>query len=57
MLRHLAGVHSRGLREVARLIKEKPMTDDNLPQVGGGGFEDLKKVNDYDAEYWSARDL
>jgi len=33
------------------------MTDENLPQVGGGGFEDLKKVNDYDAEYWSARDL
>ena len=33
------------------------MTDANLPQVGGGGFEGLKKVNDYDAEYWSARDL
>ena len=32
------------------------MIDDNLPQVGGGGFEGLKKVNDYDAEYWSARD-
>ncbi|MGO8688157.1 MAG: DNA damage-inducible protein D [Thermoguttaceae bacterium] len=33
------------------------MADENLPQVGGGGFEDLKKVNDYNAEYWSARDL
>ena len=33
------------------------MTEGNLPQVGGGGFEGLKKVNDYDAEYWSARDL
>ena len=33
------------------------MADENLPQVGGGGFEGLKKVNDYDAEYWSARDL
>ena len=33
------------------------MTDENLPQVGGGGFEGLKKVNDYNAEYWSARDL
>ncbi|MGO8750024.1 MAG: BRO family protein [Thermoguttaceae bacterium] len=33
------------------------MTDQNLPQVGGGGFENLKKVNDYGAEYWSARDL
>ena len=59
MLRHVAGVHSRGLREVAGLImtKEEKMTDEKLPQVGGGGFEDLKKVNDYDAEYWSARDL
>ena len=33
------------------------MTNENLPQVGGGGFEDLKKVNEYDAEYWSARDV
>ncbi len=33
------------------------MTDEHLPQVGGGGFEGLKKVNDFDAEYWSARDL
>jgi hypothetical protein len=33
------------------------MTDQNLPQVGSGGFENLKKVNDYGAEYWSARDL
>jgi DNA-damage-inducible protein D len=33
------------------------MTDENPPQVGGSGFEGLKKVNDYGAEYWSARDL
>ena len=33
------------------------MVDDNLPQVGGIGFEGLKKTNDYGAEYWSARDL
>jgi DNA-damage-inducible protein D len=33
------------------------MTDENLPQVGGAGFEDLKKSNDYGAEYWSARDI
>ncbi|MGA2032606.1 MAG: DNA damage-inducible protein D [Thermoguttaceae bacterium] len=33
------------------------MTDENLPKVAGGGFEGLKKVNDYGAEYWSARDL
>lgn len=33
------------------------MPEENLPQVGGGGFEDLKKTNDYGAEYWSARDL
>ena len=26
------------------------MTDEDLSQVGGGGFEGLKKVNDYDAE-------
>ena len=32
------------------------MTDENVPQVGGG-FEGLKKVNDYGAEYWSAREL
>jgi len=33
------------------------MTEDNLPQAGGPGFEDLKKTNDYGAEYWSAREL
>ncbi len=33
------------------------MAEENLPQVGGIGFEDLKKANDYGAEYWSARDL
>ena len=29
----------------------------NLPQVGGTNFENLKQVNQHDAEYWSARDL
>jgi len=33
------------------------MPDEKLPQVGSGGFEGLKKVNDYGAEYWCARDL
>lgn len=33
------------------------MTGEALPQVGGGGFESLKKANDYNAEYWSARDI
>ena len=39
------------------LGKEETMTDKDLPQVGGSRFETLKKVNDYNAEYWSARDL
>jgi DNA-damage-inducible protein D len=30
---------------------------ENLPQAGGTRFEDLKQVNQHDAEYWSARDL
>lgn len=33
------------------------MTDENIPQGGGGSFESLKKFNDYGREYWSARDL
>ena len=33
------------------MTEEEKMTDENLPQVGGGGFEGLKKVNDYGAEY------
>jgi DNA-damage-inducible protein D len=33
------------------------MTEEHLPQVAGTGFEDLKKVNQYQKEYWSARDL
>ena len=33
------------------------MSDENLPEVAGSGFEGFKKVNDYGAEYWSARDL
>jgi DNA-damage-inducible protein D len=33
------------------------MPAENLPQVGGAGFEDLKKTNQYDREYWSAREL
>ena len=33
------------------------MAEEKLSQVGGVGFEGLKKTNDYGAEYWSARDL
>ncbi len=33
------------------------MSEENLPQVGGVSFEDLKKTNDYGASYWSAREL
>ncbi len=33
------------------------MAEENLPEVAAGGFEGLKKVNEYSAEYWSARDL
>lgn len=33
------------------------MTKKELPSIGGQSFEDLKQVNDHDAEYWSARDL
>ena len=30
---------------------------ENLPQVGGMGFEGLKQINQFGAEYWTARDL
>jgi DNA-damage-inducible protein D len=33
------------------------MAKNELPNIGGPSFEDLKQVNDHDAEYWSARDL
>ena len=33
------------------------MTKKELPSIGSLSFEDLKQVNDHDAEYWSARDL
>lgn len=33
------------------------MTDKQIPTIAGQSFEDLKKTNDFDAEYWSARDL
>jgi len=33
------------------------MAEKNLPTIGGKSFEDLKRTNDYSAEYWSARDL
>lgn len=32
-------------------------SEEDLPQVGSGGFEGLKRVNQYGAEYWTARDL
>lgn len=33
------------------------MTDISLPVRGHISFEDLKKINEYGAEYWSAREL
>ena len=33
------------------------MAEQGVPQVGGNDFERLKQVNQYGAEYWSARDL
>ena len=33
------------------------MTKESLPIRGSKSFEDLKKINDHGAEYWSARDL
>jgi len=33
------------------------MENKELPSIGGQSFEDLKQVNDHNAEYWSARDL
>ncbi|MBN8764955.1 MAG: DNA damage-inducible protein D [Thiobacillus sp.] len=33
------------------------MAKKDLPSIGGQSFEDLKQVNDHNAEYWSARDL
>jgi DNA-damage-inducible protein D len=33
------------------------MPNKPIPTIAGTSFEDLKKTNDYEAEYWSARDL
>lgn len=33
------------------------MTDDSLPRVRGNSFEEMKRVNQHGAEYWSAREL
>ena len=33
------------------------MAEKNLPGIGGQSFEGLKQTNEFDAEYWSARDL
>lgn len=33
------------------------MSDKNLVPMGSRSFEDLKKVNEYGAEYWSAREI
>ncbi len=33
------------------------MADKQVPSIAGSSFEYLKKTNDYEAEYWSARDL
>jgi DNA-damage-inducible protein D len=33
------------------------MASDQLPALGAASFEDLKRTNEHDAEYWSAREL
>ena len=33
------------------------MPDKNLASMGNKSFEDLKEVNEYGAEYWSAREI
>ena len=33
------------------------MSEDYPPALGGESFEDLKRLNEHGAEYWSARDL
>lgn len=33
------------------------MTDPNLPVPQNGSFEELRRTNNHDAEFWSARDL
>ncbi|MBF0426433.1 MAG: DNA damage-inducible protein D [Magnetococcales bacterium] len=33
------------------------MIDKQVPVIGGNSFEGLKRLNEYGAEYWSARDL
>ncbi len=33
------------------------MVDENLPAERFKSFEELRKINQYGAEYWSARDL
>jgi len=33
------------------------MPDKNLISMGSKSFEDLKKINEYGAEYWSAREI
>jgi len=33
------------------------MSDKNLVPMGSKSFEDLKEVNEYGAEYWSAREI
>ena len=33
------------------------MPDKDLVSLGNKSFEDLKKINEYGAEYWSAREI
>ncbi len=33
------------------------MASNNIPTIGNQSFEDLKRTNDHEAEFWSARDL
>ncbi len=45
------------LRRYESFISGEDMTSKNLVPMGSTPFECLKKVNEYGAEYWSARDL
>lgn len=38
-------------------VRRKVMSDKELVSMGSKSFEDLKKINEYGAEYWSAREI
>ncbi len=49
----ILGMYRDGLGGVRR----KVMSDKELVSMGSKSFEDLKKINEYGAEYWSAREI